>query len=246
MKIIEATWEKRNLGLTTYEITIENTDTPDQFREALKEVKSRGAQYIVVKTPVNLPDFLWTMSEDQFIFAEAQMQIYLKKDGYRPPQYLQTFDRHASYRLIQKEEEANQILTHYKNGVFETDRIYIDNYFEKNISGMRYFNWALDMYKKKEAYLYEFLLKDKPAGSFIMRPGKNNTMVSILTTVNSDFVNKGIGLILFKKNADAAFDSQYDAVEAAISSNNLQVLSVWMELGSIIKNIQYVYIKHIQ
>ena len=56
MKVQYAPWEKRNLGITSYEIAIEQEDSPEELKRKLLEIED--AEYIVVKTPVNNKAFI--------------------------------------------------------------------------------------------------------------------------------------------------------------------------------------------
>lgn len=55
MKIINATWEKRNLGCDAYEIQIERKDF-DNFDAVCDEIEKQdfSGAYVVIKMPVGI------------------------------------------------------------------------------------------------------------------------------------------------------------------------------------------------
>ena len=66
MKIIDAVWEKRNLGVETVEFVVENSDTEIVMGEILEAEK----QYNVVKLPTNKPELMKLLQENGYRFVE--------------------------------------------------------------------------------------------------------------------------------------------------------------------------------
>ena len=52
MKVIDAVWEKENLGVETKEVVIDHGDCK---RNALKFLETVSAEYVVVKIPSEFP-----------------------------------------------------------------------------------------------------------------------------------------------------------------------------------------------
>ena len=61
MKTTHAVWERENLGVDAYEIALDASDTPDLLRQEEARIIAAGAEYIVVKTPVDCPALLFSM-----------------------------------------------------------------------------------------------------------------------------------------------------------------------------------------
>ena len=59
MKTTHAVWERENLGVDAYEIALDASDTPDLLRQEEARIIAAGAEYIVVKTPVDCPALLF-------------------------------------------------------------------------------------------------------------------------------------------------------------------------------------------
>ena len=72
MKIIDAHWELRNLGLSTQEVEIESEDTLEEVKQALS---SLTANYQVVKVPVADLNLSSLLSSYGFSFAEAMIRV---------------------------------------------------------------------------------------------------------------------------------------------------------------------------
>ena len=53
MKTTHAVWELDNIGVNAYEIALDASDTPEMVAQEEKRIIAEGAEYIVVKTPVN-------------------------------------------------------------------------------------------------------------------------------------------------------------------------------------------------
>ena len=53
MKTTHAVWELENIGANAWEIMLDASDTPEMLAEEEKRIVAEGADYIVVKTPVN-------------------------------------------------------------------------------------------------------------------------------------------------------------------------------------------------
>jgi hypothetical protein len=59
MNTVHATWEQANLGVNACETTLSQADTVAAYAVAEQELLAGGAEYLVVKPPVNCPEFLF-------------------------------------------------------------------------------------------------------------------------------------------------------------------------------------------
>ena len=71
MKIVDAVWEKRNLGVTTCEVTIEQEDTLEEVNSACDDLSNRY-EYLVFKIPSNRSDLVLPMQLKNFRYIETQ------------------------------------------------------------------------------------------------------------------------------------------------------------------------------
>ena len=67
MEIIEAVWEKRNIGLRTFEIEISENDTCEELKESIENLQF---DYLVVKIPPSRTDFIFKASNLGLTFVE--------------------------------------------------------------------------------------------------------------------------------------------------------------------------------
>ena len=74
MKIIDAIWEKRNLGVKTTEILIQAGDKIEDYSLVEKEIIDNQTKYIVVKTPVNLKEYIWGLPKLGYNFIEVAFE----------------------------------------------------------------------------------------------------------------------------------------------------------------------------
>ena len=77
MKIIDAIWEKRNLGVTCVEVALDATDTVREVKYALAFLEP---QYLVVKVPAGRTDLMFCLSEIGCSFIEAAIHVTRKVD----------------------------------------------------------------------------------------------------------------------------------------------------------------------
>ena len=71
MKIIEAVWEKRNLGVTTYEVGIDFDDDVS----CMDEIKQLDYEYMVVKVSANNVAVVDEIQEMGFRYIEDMIQV---------------------------------------------------------------------------------------------------------------------------------------------------------------------------
>lgn len=243
MRMINAHWERRNLGVGVAELELETTDGLDEIDAA--ESTAADVGYLVLKTPVSRSDLLFGLPARGWQFVEAQESLLLRRDDFRVPAALARFDAASSWRLAETAEEAERILAPYRFGSFDTDRVALDPVFGPKIAGTRYYNWATDVFRGG-GEIFECLYRDRSIGSFVFQPEANRPRVNraILGAMLPEYQERGFGTLFFKKNMDAAFDRSYDEIRTQISSNNPTVFRLWLAFGAELLETRYVYVKH--
>ena len=126
MKMIDAEWEQRNLGVSAVEIEVEPNDSFEDFQRALSGCDAR---YLVAKISVSRSDFLFGLPELGWRFVEAQESLSLQRSVYRVPKMLRRFDDRCVYRLAENRDQARAALRHFRDGSFDTDRVALDPMF---------------------------------------------------------------------------------------------------------------------
>lgn len=243
MKVVHATWEKRNLGVETYEITLTNDDTTQALIEAEQQLKAEKAQYLVVKTPVGNPSFLQGLSQSGYCFMEALFEVTLNKEDYRCPAFLKRFDKDIKVEKVTSFDNMERIFAEIQSGVFDTDRISMDAAFTKEQAATRFANWTRDLINSGDE-LYEFSLKGEKAGFFTMHKNESIYTPTLMGSYQS-FVNKGLGMLLQRVCLETSFELGARKINSVIVANNPKVVRTNLMFGIIIKDIFYTYVKHI-
>ncbi len=243
MKIIDAYWEQRNIGVKAFEIELSNNDCLESVITSEQEIISKGAEYIVVKIPVNMPELLFGLPKLGYTFVETAFSISLRKDNYIVPPSIARLDRGVEVRQVIKDVEIGNILSSIKDNMFDTDRISIDPYFTKFQSSNRYFCWTSDMINSG-CKVYNVSIKDKDFGFFINKEIDSSTMYPVLGGIYTEYKGKGSGCIMSKKCIDTIWLTGINKIISTVVSNNLPILKIWLSFGTKIDNLNYVFVKH--
>lgn len=244
MKTVHAIWEIDNIGQDAYEITVSDTDSFADFAAEEKRCIAAGGQYIVVKTPVNCPQFLFSISTLGYHFVETVYHVQVKRKLYHMPDAVCRFDRGFAVTPIKDEAARERMFHTVRKGVFVTDRVSIDPFFGIEKGGNRYVNWIRSMISKG-ADAYEVFLKEKPIGFFVVCRKDENTVDPVLMGLYDESENRGLGTILHKKTLDTCFQYDCTQITSTIVSNNAKVFSVYLNAGANITDTLYTYIKHV-
>ena len=123
MKTTHAVWERENLGVDAYEIALDASDTPDLLRQEEARIIAAGAEYIVVKTPVDCPALLFSMQALGYTFVETVFHVMIRRDEYHMPASIARFDR--GLRVVERREEADRerIYALIRLGITDSGRI---------------------------------------------------------------------------------------------------------------------------
>ena len=73
MKLVNAIWEKRNLGIDCNEITIETTDVTN---EVLEKINNYETQYTVVKVPSNMNEICNGLQQKGYTYIETVINCF--------------------------------------------------------------------------------------------------------------------------------------------------------------------------
>ena len=162
MKIVEAFWEKRNLGVDCVEITIEKHDILSQLEEICNQLNT--IDYVVVKVPVARIDINEYLTKQGFIFVEGSVNFQLNvKDAILSP-LQQRLNAAITYSEMEENDLA-QLYAEIEHGLFKTDRILLDSYFAEKQSATRYVNWIKDELART-TQAYKIVYKGDAIGFF--------------------------------------------------------------------------------
>ncbi|MCR4691499.1 MAG: GNAT family N-acetyltransferase [Lachnospiraceae bacterium] len=239
MRIIDAIWEKRNLGLVTQEIEIENDDSPEKVEKALKE---SDADYQVVKAPVARLDLYSLLTEYGFFFAEASIRVSHNLKNVACPEMIQRMVDRISFSEM-SEEETDIMIENIRQGMFQTDRVILDPFFTRKQAYDRYILWMKDE-KERGAKLFTYKYKEEPIGFSCMKETKTGCFYPVLGGVYNMGKALPLGSAIVYKQLDIAKSLGGKMLYTFISSNNPAVVRVYSGAGYGIDSIKNVFVKH--
>lgn len=241
MKIIDAVWEKRNLGVTTCEVTFEAQDSLEDIDTTYNELLPQY-EYRVFRVPASRFDISLLLQNKGCRFIETAItlqndlaDIYVK-DMYK------AFCNKCSWELM-TDDDLVQLYAEIRTGIFQTDRIYLDPYFSKDVAANRYVFWTQDLVKQN-CLPHKVMFGDKVIGFFLNKSEKNGTCKGLLAGVYQSFLRTGMGFLVQYAGIACAKAQKATYRKLNVSSNNLPVIKINMELGAKIKNLEYVLVQH--
>lgn len=242
MKIINASWEERNLGVTCYEITIEKEDSLQQVRNELTQLTS--VQYLVVKVDAPHVDAHFLLTELGFTFVEANINMFLDIRNYKLSSLEQRFNSQIHFCKLATKDELERFETELDKGLFKTDRIYFDSHFTKEQAVNRYKYWIRDE-MNRGSELFEIIYKEQAIGFFIQKQLDEKTYYPFLAglyTGNQDKI--GLGFAVLAKPIEDVIQRGGKFISTYVSSNNLSIVKLHAQLGFLPNKIYNVFVKH--
>ena len=248
MKIIDAFWEKRNLGVNTLEIEIEDSDTgisKNDIKEQIANcIDKTKYQYYVLKFDTGNNDLYAIANELGFIFAELQFDFAIYKNKFINEDHskITRFDL-LEVNEYTDEEHYNMIISKINEGIFNTDRISLDPRFGKNIANLRYANWVKDLIGKKDYSLY-IATNDGNQVGFSLNKYNGKECFGLLGGLFNEYQSSGWGVFLHYADLKKAFE-KYDVMRTSLSSNNIKVINLWQYFSAKLLKMKYVYTMHL-
>lgn len=237
MRIVDAVWEKRNLGISTFEITI---DKDDSFEDVENAVSNLDCDYAVVKLSTEKKEYLELLQSKGFIFIEDM--IHLEHDLSEIPMnpiVKRLYDK-TSFRIM-NDKDFYQLEDEVLRGMFDTDRISLDKNFNSEASANRYLNWIKDL-KANGALFYVITYGDASAGFVVLNSKDNVTFHSVLGGGYERFKKTGIGIIQKEQEITRLLGGK--RVITSVSSNNIGQFRALIMNGYKPYAVDHVLIRH--
>ena len=240
MKIIDAYWEKRNLGVDCKEIVIEDTDKV----EVLSEIKSilESVAYLVVKVPTQRFDIYKELTSFGFAYIESSInfRIKVKEAVLLPLQH--RLNQVVSYAEMDS-NDRKQLFAELDKGLFDTDRIALDTNFSGKQAATRYKNWITDDLSRG-TQLYKITYKDDVIGFFTFKEIGAGIYYPFLAGLYEKYNTSGLGFSIIRKPTEEAIKRGGNVISTYVSSNNMSVVRTHLQQGFIIQDIKNVFVKH--
>lgn len=237
MKIIDAVWEERNLGVTSAEIIIEKDDTPEYVSEQLAGISSG---YSVVKVPSGMSHLLKTVQENGYVFIEDMIHVEHDLREVEMSRVLKRLYESTSYRSM-TDADFEQLRTEIEKGMFDNDRISNDSYFPSGTSAKRYLNWTNDL-RAGGALFYAITYGSENVGFVVLDKKDEKTYYSVLGGGYEKFRRSGTGII--QKEPEITRKLGGKRLVTSVSSNNVGQLKALIMNGYRPYAIDHVLVKH--
>lgn len=237
MKIIDAVWEERNLGVTSAEIIIEKDDTPEYVSEQLAGISSG---YSVVKVPSGMSHLLKTVQENGYVFIEDMIHVEHDLREVEMSRVLKRLYESTSYRSM-TDSDFEQLRTEIEKGMFDNDRISNDSCFPSGTSAKRYLNWTNDL-RARGALFYVITYGSENVGFVVLDKKDEKTYYSVLGGGYEKFRRSGTGII--QKEPEITRKLGGKRLVTSVSSNNVGQLKALIMNGYRPYAIDHVLVKH--
>lgn len=237
MKVVDAVWEKRNLGIDTYEIRF---DGNDRIEEIAEEFEGISASYLVAKVPSERSDLSEYVQNRGYHYIEDLIKVeHDLHEPVRNPLHQRLYDA-TSFRKM-TEDDIQVLQDEIASGMFDSDRISQDLMFGKELAAKRYGNWTRDLLKQG-ALPYVILYKDAPAGFIILQTKDNKTYESVLGGGYQKYRGTGLGIV--QKEQEIVRNLEGESVVTHVSSNNPGQLKALIVNGYVPMGIEHIFVKH--
>lgn len=247
MKIVDAFWEKRNLGVTCYELQMELADDIQEVAEKIDNLTER--QYMVAKIPSSRYDLVRLFQDRGYSFSETaiELEYNYKKLGYSPPDIPRGLQKICDRCSWSEMDEADliQLSDEIKKNMFHTDRIFIDPEFTREQAAQRYDLWAKDIIRQGHIP-YKVRIDDKVIGFFLDQKISPKVYHGILGGIYTEYEDTGMGYVFEYAEFMSKLEWGAEKFVASVSGNNPKVLKLYMPFGAEIKRLIYVFIKHVE
>lgn len=240
MKIIDAYWEKRNLGVECKEISIEPNDTISVIDDIEKILST--TEYVVLKVPVNRFDICSLIPELGFALIEGSINFELQVKQAQLTSLQQRINNVVTYAEMEV-VDLEILYKEIKGGLFGTDRILLDPNFTAEIAADRYVNWIVDELKC-ETQVYKIIYKEDTIGFFTLKETSKGIYYPFLAGMYKAYSASGLGFTTLRKPIDEAIKRGGNLISTYASTNNLPVVRAHTQQGFSIKQIHYVFVKH--
>lgn len=245
MIIIDAYWEKRNLGVDVIEIELEKKDLLDtcNVMSKIAELRSPG-KLINIKIPAGSLNLLHALENVGFRFLECQIKLTKSLKNYEPPAEMKAMLLNTSVQIIEKNAvELQDLLVKITPGMFSTDRICLDPLWRdacEDLSATRYKNWIADVFFEDNIVPYYVQYFGQNIAFAVARTNQKTSTAQLL--LGGVFKEKGnpISCVAGMNAPLILFKSSLRRVKTTVSSNNISIFKLYNKFNYQIEDILYV------
>ncbi len=243
MQIIDAFWEKRNIGVDAVEMRVSVDDLSD-IRSIVDRINSDEftGKYVTIKLPTGNLEIVHALENIGFRFMETQFHMEKSLVDYEPPATLAKMRNALVQQYIEKTEQAWHSVTDLmSDDMFHTDRIYLDPKLVRDTSCRRYRNWIMDLVNDPNAHLFLYTFKDSPVGFGLVKMDPETHIVDdLLEGIFEQYQNTGFGFMMFDLALKYYQQHGMNKLITSISSNNQPIVNLDLFFGYTIASQEYV------
>ncbi len=241
MKIIDAFWEKRNLGVSAAEAEAEPSDTVKTFLSALERI---DACYQVVKIPAGMMELMWAAEDQGFRYIETSVHVTHDLKNINLPSLMERLDKSIQYEPILDAEMEN-MFENIRKGMFCTDRVSLDPHFEGGQAADRYIGWIKDELGRGSE-LFKYIYRGMSVGFFALKQVEAGVYYPFLAGIYPEYQKNVFGAVYLYKPLLEAKKRNGRMVSTYISTNNSSAVRMHVQCGFQFREITYVYVRHKQ
>lgn len=239
MIIVNAFWEKRNLGVDAVTFQIEKGDT---LYDIIPLIEENNKEYQTAVVDPTKPEILLELQNRGFKFIECSLSLSAAADNVKIPEKLKRFQSQMEYRPASS-DEIDMVKEMVRNeGIFKTDKIALDPFFGVEKSGIRYSFWIDDLIKSGNT-LFAITFKNEVIG-FEIAKITDGTVDAYLGGMLPCKAGKMLGAAMYVPSTLYWKEHGAKVINASVSSNNPPILKIHRSFGLDIVDWKYVLIKH--
>lgn len=237
MKIVDAQWEFRNIGVSCHEIYIESMDTESE----LTRLEALQSDYLVVKLPVSKSSMIFPIQRLGYDFVEL---VYQARHKLVLPVLSKPLTRmlNSSFVIEASDELVKLVSDSIVSGMFSTDRVAMDSRFGSDLSAKRYREWLNDLIVSG-ASVFVLHWKGEPVGFYVIKHD-GSTCEALLGGVFDNISHPSLGCLLNYFEIITARSLGCERLIGRFSSNNSPVFKINTMLGYEIHPEHYVFVRH--
>lgn len=241
MKIVHATWEKRNLGVDSYKFEIEENDSFEVFAEKEAEI---SCDYKVVKVSNHNSQFYSRLSNCGYDFIEAQVFCCRRTDReFCMSPIQQRLYSKMNYSIATETETEHLCQRIIDEKLFDNDTIAMDPNFSIELANQRFVGQIKDELSRGST-LYNIFYKDKIIGFFGLTQLNGDSIYTFLGGIFKDYQNCGFGVLMNYLALTAAREKGAKRLHSAFSSNNNGAFDLHVSADYSVDEILYIFVKH--
>jgi hypothetical protein len=225
LKITNAIWEQRNIGLNVCEIQFGIGDGETEIGTALG---GEEYDYYVAKVPVENISLVHALEERGFRYLENQLNITFTPDEVNriDKRWIERFSGY-SCTLLKSEVEFSNIIKKTDEGLFEKDRFSVDPLIAEGVSDRRIANWIGDIYRRGKSSIYMLKREDEIVGFFIIRNTRKSSVYVEMAAIFSKYRNQGLSFLLIYNILLMSSESGAKEISASVSTNNISTINTF-------------------